>query len=326
MKSLSKFPTTEQEKPEQGNAFLLKLMSRPELLTVIDAVSCCHISSITSDQVWVSEGKYLTLTNTTGVPLHRLDDLYDGNHGSHTVNSRGELIYINRNVEVVKLSRDMKTTILLIKNTDYSWKPLCVHCSTSTGDLLVGMYNYVTWTGKVIRYNQSGQLMQTIQQGNTGAVLFIQPRYITENNNEDIVVSDFKSGVVVVTERGGRHRFTYKGPPIVLRLRPVGICTDALSNILVCDFITATIQMLNKDGLFLSYLLRKSQSIGYPISLSYDVSTHRLWVGSKDDNKLCVYRYIIKNDEPTGKSDSLPKIVFIYMDNYDTNSILIISQ
>ncbi|XP_065932478.1 tripartite motif-containing protein 2 isoform X2 [Magallana gigas] len=198
----------------------------------------------------------------------------------------------------------MKTTTTFIERTDSTWRPRCVYWSPSTGDLLVGMYTIDT--GKVTRYNQSGQLTQTIQYHNTGRGLYSIPRYITENNNGDVVVSDL-SGAVVVTERGGRHRFSYTGHPSGSRLVPLGICTDALSHILVCDVITHTVQMINKDGQFLSHLLTKSQEMGESWSLRYDVNTHRLWVGSGSrDNKVCVYRYITRQDALTDEHRPLP--------------------
>ncbi|XP_052695526.1 uncharacterized protein LOC128173892 [Crassostrea angulata] len=89
---------------------------------------------------------------------------------------------------------------------------------------------------------------------------------------------------------------------------PLGICTDALSHILVCDFKTSTVQMLNKDGQFLSHLLTKSQEIGLPHSLSYDVNTHRLWVGSENNNKVCVYRYITRQDALTYEHTPRPDV------------------
>ncbi|XP_065930294.1 tripartite motif-containing protein 3-like [Magallana gigas] len=165
------------------------------------------------------------------------------------------------------------------------------------------LYKY-TVTGRVVRYIQRGQLTQTIQNDNTGRGLYRLPNYITENNNGDVVVSD--SNAVVVTERGGRHRFSYTGHQSGSGLRPRGICTDALSHILVCDLITLTVQMLNKDGQFLSFLLRESEEFGYPHSLSYDVNTHRLWVGSGDNNKVCVYRYITRQDALTDEHRPRP--------------------
>nr|XP_034309971.1 uncharacterized protein LOC105327789 [Crassostrea gigas] len=310
MESLSGIPTPGTEKPQQGNQCLLKLMSPPELLhslTVTGVNRCYHISCVTSDRVWVSDdGNNLILTDTTGVPLHRVKDSWSDLYGFHTVNSESELIYIDRKYNINKLSKDMKTTTTFIESTDSTWEPQCVYWSPSTGDLLVGMRYIHTETAKVTRYNQSGQLTQTIQHDNTGRGLNREPYCITENNNGDVVVSDLLSHAVVVTERGGRHRFSYTGPQSGSVLRPLGICTDALSHILVCDGDTKTVQMLDKDGQFLSHLLTKSQEMGEPWSLSFDVKTHRLWVGSGENNKVCVYRYITRQDALTGEHSPRP--------------------
>nr|XP_034319945.1 uncharacterized protein LOC109620627 isoform X1 [Crassostrea gigas] len=312
MESLSEIPTTGTEKPQQGNQCLLKLMYPPELLhsLTVTCVHCCsHISCVTSDRVWVSDDEdNLMLTDTTGVPLHRVEDscsdLYDDN-GSHTVNSESELIYVNGNYNINKLSKDMKTTTTFIETTDFTWRPWCVYWSRSTGDLLVGMRNYMTKTGKVTRYNQCGQLTQTIQNDNTGPGLYSKPYYITENNNGDVVVSDSLSAVVV-TERGGRHRFSYTGHPSGSGLWPHGICTDPLSHILVCDDTTNTVHMLDRDGQFLSHLLIRPSGISTPCSLSYDVNTHRLWVGSRDNNTVVIYRYITRQDALTDEHTPRP--------------------
>nr|XP_034320705.1 uncharacterized protein LOC117687747 [Crassostrea gigas] len=314
MESLSAIQITERGNRRVGNQCLLKLTSGAELhqsLTVTGVDYCYHISCVTSDRVWVSDHRNnLMLADTTGVPLHRVENSDSYLYGLHTVNSESELIYIDRNYNINKLSKDMKTTTTFIERTDSTWGPRCVYWSPSTGDLLVGMFNIDTKRAKVTRYNQSGQLTQTIQNHNTGRGLYSEPHYITENNNGDVVVSDhsfiYGSGAVVVTERGGRHRFSYTGHPSGSGLWPGGICTDALSHILVCDIITNTVQMLDKDGQFLSHLLTEPQEMDSPQSLSYDVNTHRLWVGSLWDNKVCVYRYITRQDALTDEHRPRP--------------------
>ncbi|XP_034319617.2 uncharacterized protein [Magallana gigas] len=309
MESLNEIPTTGTEKTQQGNQCLLKLMSPPELLhslTVTGVDRCDHISCVTSDRVWVSDRYNLILTDTPGVPLHVKDScngLFTGN-GFHTVNKKSELIYIDSNYNINKLSKDMKTTTTFIERTDSTWEPWCVYWSLSTGDLLVGMHKQKPWIGKVTRYNQSGQITQTIQNDNTGLELYREPNYITENNNGDVVVSD--SGAVVVTKLGGRHRFSYTGHPSGSGLQPGGICTDALSHILVCDYRTKTVQMIDRDGQFLSHLLIRPSGIFSPRSLSYDVNTHRLWIGSRSNNKVCVYRYITRQDALTDEHTPRP--------------------
>ncbi|XP_062612814.1 uncharacterized protein LOC134274559 [Saccostrea cucullata] len=155
-------------------------------------------------------------------------------------------------------------------------------------------------SGIIARYNDKGRLKQAIQHDSTGQKLYSDPILITENKNGDVIVSDcyyFANGAVVVTESGGRHRFSYRGLPSGSGLLPLGICTDALSHILVCDLITDTIHMLGRDGHFLSFILTRHQGINKPMGLSYDDKTHLLWVGLRyGEKRLCVYRYIERQD------------------------------
>lgn len=155
--------------------------------------------------------------------------------------------------------------------------------------------------GKVIRYNKAGQLTQTIQHDEMGLEMYRYPSYIIENNNGDLVVSDCCA--LVVTDCRGRHRFSYARTPSGSEIGPNGICTDALSNILVCDYKTNTVQILNKNGQFLSHLLIRPSGIFAPISLAYDVVNHCLWVGSAVSNRVCVYRYLNRPDVLIGKSN-----------------------
>lgn len=122
-------------------------------------------------------------------------------------------------------------------------------------------------------------------------------------------MSDYDAGLgfgnVVVTDSGGMHRFSYKGHPLGSKLGPKGICTNALSHILVCDDYTLTVQMLDKNGQFLSHLLIRPPGIFNPTSLSYDYKTNCLWVGSGTNNKMCAYMYISGQDTPRGMTASL---------------------
>lgn len=300
----------------EGNECMLKLMSEPELIqslipTGVDG--CYHISSVTSDRVWIKRWNNIILTDTTGITLHRQGNICANLFGgSHTVNNEGELIYIDLNYNISKLSKDMIETTIFIERAGIEWKPRCVYCSPSTGDLLVGMLREGTETGKVARYSHCGKLTQTIEHDSKGLEQYCKLHFITENNNRDVVVSVFpiyfEKGGVVVTERGGKLRFSYTGPPSGSGLLPFGICTDALSNILVCDGLTSTIQLIDKDGHFLSLLLTQPLRLFVPHSLSYDVNSHHIWVGSRENCMVCVYRYI-EQDRMDGKSDVLSFII-----------------
>nr|XP_022289264.1 uncharacterized protein LOC111101188 [Crassostrea virginica] len=281
---------------------LLTLLSSPVLqksLSVTGVEGCLHISCVTPDRVWVSDENNLILTDTaTGKQLHSVEHSLYLDSGKHTVNCEGELIYIDKEYNIIKLCNDMKTTTTLIKHTDTTWETRCVYCSPSSGDLLVGMCTAkFPYTGKVMRYDNTGKYKQTIpHDDNTPHILYKYPRYITENNNGDVLVSDGFREAVVVTSGEGVHRFSYTGPPSGSGLLPQGICTDVMSHILVSDYWTFTVQMLDRDGQFLSYVLtRQTPGMDYrPRGLSYDVTTHAVWVGSGlyNNNTMSVCQFI----------------------------------
>ncbi|XP_062570674.1 uncharacterized protein LOC134232704 [Saccostrea cucullata] len=180
------------------------------------------------------------------------------------------------------------------------WEPRCVYSSPSTGDLLVAMYNiYTNRQCKVVRYNSRGEKIQTIQYKNIGQILYSRPLYITENRNGDVIVSDAVHDAVVVTDCGGRHRFSYTGPPSGSQLLPKGICVDALSHILVCDLYSNKVQMIDQDGHSLP-LTQTQHGVVKPGSVSYDNKTHLLWVGSRCNNTVNIYR-CCRKDLLTGK-------------------------
>ncbi|XP_062592896.1 uncharacterized protein LOC134254380 [Saccostrea cucullata] len=192
-----------------------------------------HISFVTPDIAWVTSWNNLKLTNTEGDNLHYLDDKYY-NDCAHTVTGEGTLVYIDRYYNINKLS-DNETKSILMSKTE-PWIPYCIFCSPLNGDFLIGMRREDKLIAKVGRYNSKGQeLVHSPDQG-----LYQSTRCITENQNRDVIVAEniFGSGVLVVTDSTGTHRFSYKGNQRKLKFEPHGICTDALSHILACDGYT----------------------------------------------------------------------------------------
>lgn len=196
------------ENPLGGKNCLLEIMSTPKLdysFTVKGINHCRHISCVASQKIWASEQKNLILTSIKGDTLYRVKKLCINDFsGVHAVTSKGELIYVDRDFNIIKTSMDLKSTTTFIQRTDFTWRCWCVYWSLSTEDLLVGMYRVYPEVGKVTRYNQTGHLAQTIQHNHDGLKLYHHPYYITANNNGDIVVSDFGilgSGAIVVTQR-----------------------------------------------------------------------------------------------------------------------------
>lgn len=299
----------EKGKRRRGIELLLKINSSPVLqktCKVKDIENCEHISIVTKNIVCVSDKSKLVVTEiSTGEILYSTSDfLHISWSGIHTTNTSFDLIYIAPDQSIKKISNDGVTTTIW-GETNPEWKPLSVYCCPSNGDLLISMHRIDRKNsedkGQVIRFG-NGQVAQTIPKANSCLTLYIDPRYIIENKNRDIVVSDYWRGVVV-TDHEGNYRFSYRANPSGQKIKPRGICTDALSHILVCDRKSESVHILDEDGNFLSYLLT-TQSPGLdskPCSLSYDVHTHLLWVGSYN-NTLSIYRHLNGHFDQTGKS------------------------
>ncbi|XP_062576439.1 uncharacterized protein LOC134238330 [Saccostrea cucullata] len=179
-----------------------------------------------------------------------------------------------------------------------------VHTVNRDGELI-----YID--SKVNRYNNAGQHIQTIQHNDSGEDLYLLPIYLTENRNGDVIVSDWKLGALVVTDREGRHRFSYKGQP-GYSLDPRGVCTDALSHILVCDTYAFAVELLDQDGNSLSKVLTTQDGQRFQCGLGYDDRTQLLWVGSDFDNTVDIYRLTYK-DSLTG---TLYRVLFICIDTH----------
>ncbi|XP_062591095.1 uncharacterized protein LOC134252622, partial [Saccostrea cucullata] len=152
-----------------------------------------------------------------------------------------------------------------------------------------------TNTAKVGRYNSEGRELQH----DSGQGLYVNPMYITEHLNGNVTVSDLidnVSEIVVVTDSVGIHCFSNTGNSKESQFKRRGICTDALSRILLCDTYTKTVQMIDKDGQFLAVLLTEQQGIEYPLSLSYDHKSHLLWVGSLRNSTICIYKHLMMHE------------------------------
>ena len=105
---------------------------------------CYHISCVTPDRVWINDLSSLILADIkTGVTLKRLPivpAINLGIFGLHSVNSECELIYTENYSTIKKYCNDIttKTVLKSKKRRNSDWLLLCVYCSPSTDDLLIG--------------------------------------------------------------------------------------------------------------------------------------------------------------------------------------------
>ncbi|XP_062590548.1 E3 ubiquitin-protein ligase TRIM71-like [Saccostrea cucullata] len=242
-----------------------------------------HISQDQSDRLWISDNDgNLVQTDLQGNVIQKLKT--SGGRGYHTVTQERDLIFTDKDKNVInRITLDNKITEFIITG---DWRPHSIHSSHINGDLLVGRVKGKE--GKITRYNKTGKELQNIQRDNKGQELYGIPHYVIENINGDICTSDFFNGVVVVN-KSGQHRFSYKGQGF--GFRPYGICTDVLGHILVCDLHTNTVHLLEQDGHFLSFLLTEQQRVYAPCSVCV-ADENNLCVGQQVSKKLTVYKYL----------------------------------
>ncbi|XP_065939429.1 E3 ubiquitin-protein ligase TRIM71 [Magallana gigas] len=252
----------------------------------VPGVSCVyHISLGKSGRLWFSDDDgNLIQTDLQGNQLQKIQTSGHRNEGYHTVTMDGDLIYTDKHNKVINRITPDNTITEFIKTGD--WTPFSLHSSHINGDLLVGMMHGEC---KVTRYNKTGTEIQNIQRDNKGQALYGYPRFITENINGDVCVSDTINGAVVVVDKSGQHRFSYTGQRS--RFNPHGICTDVLGHILVCDSISETVHLLDQDGQFLSLLLTPQQGVDRPRGVCVD-DENNLWVGQYTTDTVTVYKYL----------------------------------
>lgn len=311
--SQQKIENMDSEKKLEEEEHLLKMVSFPKLLysfKVKDVQICNQIVCLPHNMFWVSDDKNLRLSNITGDTLHhlRFTSLGDKNVFGHTVNSEGDLIYIDGWGTISQLSKDMERVSFDLNVYDIEYQPMSVLCSPLNGDLIIGKYDLLEKKGcKIFRYKKTGHLAQGSKFDKTGIELFHvseKPTCIAENNNGDVVLSCYNS--VVVIDSRGRPRFTYTGHRSRSELLPQGICTDSLSHILVCDDLTNKVHIIDKNGQFLTHLLVNPSRFFKPHCLSYDVSSHRIYIGTNSEfgeNCIYVYSHLAPKTTLTGKYD-----------------------
>eukprot|EP00477_Mikrocytos_mackini_P002802 GAHX01003273.1.p1 GENE.GAHX01003273.1~~GAHX01003273.1.p1 ORF type:complete len:565 (+),score=69.78 GAHX01003273.1:33-1727(+) len=211
------------------------------------------------------------------------------------VSKNGSLVYADyreRTVNIVNQEKSSQVQPAVIRL--WGWKPRNI-CSTYSDDLLVLMDSDGRKESKVVRYCDCIET-QNIQFDDEGDPLYSsggEIKFVTENRNQDICVSDFNACEIVVVNQAGTLRFTYNGPPFITRrpFRPYGIATDSHGLILTADKQNDCINIIDQDGQFLRLI--DNCELHTPWDLCVD-SRDNLFVTESDTNKMKKIQYYIK--------------------------------
>lgn len=270
-----------------------ELLDVPQIVEAVDTghAVLSSVACLSDERIWtIGESNAMKLHNLQGQLLESIKTKSGNAPEDIAVTKRGNLVYTDpKDKSLNMVNSEIQTVIKLTE-----WRPRKV-CSTSSDDLLVLMLSKDDKQTKVVRY-YGPKKKQIIQFNESGQPLYSSnlpfgyTKYIMENRNQDICVTDNGARAVVVVNKAGKLRFTYKGisscPTRIFD--PVGITSDSQCRILISDWSNCIVHILEQDGQFLRYI--DICDLRYPYGICVD-SKDNLLVVETGTNKVKKIQY-----------------------------------
>lgn len=233
-----------------------ELLDKPQIIATIDTgfYRLFGVASFTNEGIWTcGNDENMVLFDLKGKKSQNVKTTSMRRPRDIAVTTSGDLAYTDPNARTInRVKNDQIQELIVVEG----WKPYHI-CCTPSDDFLVTMISNDEKQSKVVRYNgNEGTEKQTYQFDDKGKPLYSSDhrgKYICENNNLDVCVSDAGSRAIVAVNKAGKFRFRYTGL-LNNPFQPHGITTDSQSRILSVDYSSGFIHIVDVDGRFLRHI------------------------------------------------------------------------
>lgn len=253
-----------------------------------------HISHVTSEIIWIENTDGFMKIDHSGRVLFKREINVFWGCLSFTVDENGDVFYIKKGIEVIKMSStgENPTQLLKVKHPF----TICNICSARlTGEILIRVYfqDLNKHSTYIERYNKNGVRLSQFKY-NEYEKLLTSPWFVSVNINGNICVSDQFESQVQAFDEQGTLLYSYGGCQ-PQTFDPMGICNDLFGHVLVCNCHSSnsSVHLLDENGEFLKMIVCGREDVKEPWGLCAD-DEGKLYLGQKNCSVIKVFKYLRK--------------------------------